>query len=338
YHDGSLVVVGSGGGSSGGASGVGGATGSTGGATGTTGGATSSGGAVGSGGAMEDPCTDIQHPDHTDKPCSEVAGWGECDSDWMQGYCDTTCGRCTPSNSGGADGSGGALGSDNPYPPITNPEGATHATRYWDCCKPSCGWSSQGNIHSCDLNNNNVGVNDGVKSVCDGGQGQTCHGMAPWAHSTEVSYGFVAANGRPCGACYQMQFTGQGEHKANDPGSQAIAGKTMVVKVTNRGAELGDGHFDLLIPGGGLGMFNGCTSALGIQEGNLGARNGGFMTTCASSGNRLQCIRDNCNQAFANHPDLRDGCLWSADWFQGADNPKFLYQEIPCPAALGGFN
>src|SRR5690606_27449123 len=99
-HDGSLVVVGSGGGSSGGASGVGGATGSTGGATGTTGGATSSGGAVGSGGAMEDPCTDIQHPDHTDKPCSEVAGWGECDSDWMQGYCDTTCGRCTPSNSG----------------------------------------------------------------------------------------------------------------------------------------------------------------------------------------------------------------------------------------------
>jgi hypothetical protein len=131
-----------------------------------------------------------------------------------------------------------------------------------------------------------------------------------------------------------MQFTGEG-NSGNDAGSQAIAGKTMIVMVTNRGAELGDGHFDILIPGGGLGMFNGCTSALGVSESDLGARNGGIITSCNRDPG---CMRNMCAQAFSGHPDLEAGCLWSADWFAAADNPKFQYKEISCPPELSGFN
>ncbi len=343
----------SGGGSGGTLSGTGASAGT--GATAGTGGVVSGTGATGGTGgqATEIVCTSTctDTPRDTES-CQQAQEWGFCSEDWFAGYCEETCGTCSGEevcmevpvtgtggggsggNSGSGGGSGGTLSNDNPYTPLSNAP-VTHGTRYWDCCKPSCGWTGQGSTHSCDLNNNDVGVNDSVKSVCDGGDGQTCHGMAPWAHSTEVSYGFAAANGRPCGACYQLQFTGQGEHNVNDPGSQAIAGKTMIVKVTNRGGELGDGHFDLLIPGGGLGAFNGCTKALGIPEGDMGAKYGGFMQSC---GGDLGCVRNECNSTFANFPELRDGCLWFVDWFKGADNPKFMYQEIQCPADLGGFD
>jgi hypothetical protein len=29
-----------------------------------------------------------------------------------------------------------------------------------------------------------------------------------------------------------------------------------------------------------------------------------------------------------------DACDWFVDWFEVADNPEFLYKEIPCPQAL----
>lgn len=306
------------------------------------GGPSPSGGSSNSGGGPSgQPCTNIL-PTDTGWPeatCEDWANDGQCDAEWFEGSCEESCGKCTANGngSGGTSSSGGGsgMGTGNPYGGVTNPEGENHATRYWDCCKPSCGWSNQGNIHSCDLSNNNVGVNDQMSSVCDGGNAQTCHGMAPWAYSSDLAFGYAAANGRDCGACYKLEFTGQGHHNAGDPGSQAIAGKVMIVKVTNRGAELGDGHFDLLIPGGGLGMFNGCTQALGIQEGELGARNGGFMTSCNGD---LNCVRNSCMSTFSNHPELQAGCLWSADWFQGADNPRFRFEKTECPAELGDFN
>lgn len=319
----------------------------TGGGTGTGGGLTGTGG-MGTGGTNSQ-CSNTL-PTDTDWDEATCDQWaqeaGECESQWFidGGYCLESCGKCDSQASGGSGntgggggntGSGGTTGTGNPYGGVSNAEGENYTTRYWDCCKPSCGWSNQGNIHSCDLSNNKVGVNDQMQSVCDGGPAQTCHGMAPWAYSSELAFGFAAANGRDCGACYKLEFTGQGEYNAGDPGSQQIQGKVMIVKVTNRGAELGDGHFDLLIPGGGLGMFNGCTQALGIQEGDLGARNGGLITSC--NGN-VDCIRNDCMTTFANHPELRDGCLWSVDWFHAADNPRFRFERVDCPAELGGFN
>ncbi len=48
------------------------------------------------------------------------------------------------------------------------------------------------------------------------------------------------------------------------------------------------------------------------------------------------CVRQKCQQIFSKPgmTDLLDGCLWFVDWFEVADNPSFVYKEIPCPDAL----
>ena len=45
--------------------------------------------------------------------------------------------------------------------------------------------------------------------------------------------------------------------------STSIAGKKMIVQATNVGADVGEGQFDLAIPGGGVGLFNACTDQWG---------------------------------------------------------------------------
>lgn len=298
--------------------------------------------------------------------CSQWAEWGECDNpnQWLADFCDLSCGRCQPGMSiaprpgagdpgseapgseapeSGAQGGNQELGNDNPFPPINGGQQG-HSTRYWDCCKASCGWSNRPNaVDSCDLSGNNIGVNDQRSSVCPDGAGdaQTCHGMAPWAHSTTLSFGYAAVSQAACGTCWQLQFTGSGP--GGNAGAAALAGKTMVVMATNTGSDVGAGQFDLLIPGGGVGIFNGCTRALGIQASEMGAQYGGFRTQCASAGDQnaiKQCVRDMCTNVFGSRGfgDLEQGCLWYVDWFEAADNPDFVYQEVPCPQELREYN
>ena len=93
-------------------------------------------------------------------------------------------------------------------------------------------------------------------------------------------------------------------------------GKTMVVQSTNTGGDLSNNHFDLLIPGGGVGIFDGCTPEFG---GIPGDRYGGVKT-------RAQCD---------SMPELlKDGCYWRFDWFENADNPDFTFEQVQCPSAL----
>ncbi len=42
--------------------------------------------------------------------------------------------------------------------------------------------------------------------------------------------------------------------------SGSIAGKELIVQVTNTGGDLRNNQFDLAIPGGSFGIFDGCTS------------------------------------------------------------------------------
>lgn len=69
-----------------------------------------------------------------------------------------------------------------------------------------------------------------------------------------MAYGFAAAviagsnQYEWCCSCYQLTFTGG-----------PVAGRQMIVQVTNTGHDLGHDHFDIQIPGGGVGYFNqGC--------------------------------------------------------------------------------
>ena len=73
------------------------------------------------------------------------------------------------------------------------------------------------------------------------------------------------------------------------------------------------------MPGGGFGIFNGCTAEWGTPSTGWGAQYGGIST-------RSQC------DAFPAH--LQSGCYWRFDWFENADNPAVTFKQVECPAAL----
>jgi hypothetical protein len=73
------------------------------------------------------------------------------------------------------------------------------------------------------------------------------------------------------------------------------------------------------MPGGGFGLFNGCTTEWGTPSGGWGAQYGGISS-------RSQC------DSFPEK--LKPGCYWRFDWFANADNPAVTFQQVTCPAAL----
>lgn len=233
------------------------------------------------------------------------------------------------------------------FPPIQN--GCSgYATRFWDCCKPHCGWS--GNMplgvspnNSCGRNNNPL-VDINARSACDSGDAHTCYGLAPISVSNTLAYGYAATqSGDVCGRCYQLQFTGSSHNAGNDPGSKALLGKTMIVQAINVGFDVGGGQFDILVPGGGVGAFNACSAQWGVSNSELGAQYGGLLSACkqelgyeASLGQYKGCLSNKCNNLFGSRglTELQQGCLWYADWFEAADNPSLKYKEVQCPAEL----
>lgn len=223
-----------------------------------------------------------------------------------------------------------------------------YATRYWDCCKPHCGWS--GNVpslvaplQSCAANNTRLS-DLSLPSSCDGGNAHMCWGMAPFAVSDTLAYGFAAtSSGDVCGRCYQLQFTGSSHNSPGDPGSAALAGKTMIVQATNIGYDVGGGQFDILVPGGGVGAFNACSAQWGVSNSELGGQYGGLLAACkqelgynASLAQYKSCLINRCNSVFGTRglTELQRACTWYADWFQAADNPALKYKEVACPAEL----
>lgn len=311
-----------------------------------SGGASSSSGgsgtSTGSGGGPQVICTPAACTDtpRVSESCADAKAWGFCGQEWFQ-ECKQTCGTCdgseeevcveVPDTGSGGSNSGG--GDDVAVTPL--PSGSPHgwASRYWDCCKQHCSWpenAPHGAAISCNRQDQNISDGSTQSACSGGGSAHTCWSMAPWAVADNLAYGYAAVPpGGACGKCYQLQFNGQGHHEANDPGSKSLAGKTMIVQATNIGHDVNGGQFDLLIPGGGVGAFNGCTSQWGVSD--LGAQYGGFLTGCNGS---VSCLRNKCNSVFAGKSDLLEGCLFHADWMGGANNPEFNYAEVACPAAL----
>jgi len=201
--------------------------------------------------------------------------------------------------------------------------GTGTTTRYWDCCKASCGWTGKATlasgsnpVTSCDISNNPL-TNYNAVSYCasSAGTAYMCGSQTPWAVSETLSYGFAAttiAGGTEatwCCACYQLTFT-----------SGAVEGKQMIVQATNTGGDLGSNQFDLAIPGGGFGIYDGCENQYpSVAAASWGAQYGGVSS------------RDDCAALPAA---LQAGCYWRFDWFLGADNPTVSFQQIECPAAI----
>lgn len=236
----------------------------------------------------------------------------------------STGGTNTGGSSTGGSSTGGSSGNVT-LPPI---EGGTDgwATRYWDCCKPHCAWSGNVNppLSSCNQQNQSVGASDQA-SACDGGGDFMCWSFAPWSVSDTVSYGFAAMAGGVCGRCYQLQFTGASH---GGSGASAVSGKQMIVQIINVGG-LQQNQFDLLIPGGGVGDFNACSTQWGTSD--LGAQYGGFLLGCNGD---TSCVRQMCDDVFSGKPELMAGCDWFLGWFGAADNPALVYQQVDCPSAI----
>jgi hypothetical protein len=166
-----------------------------------------------------------------------------------------------------------------------------------------------------------------------------CYNFEPFPDATNpyVSYAFAASSQFGCGSCFELQFTGSsgcGSSSGSCPGNATgLAYKTLYVQVLNTGSDVTSGQFDLLIPGGGVGLFNACSREWGTS--NLGATNGGFFGPSPGCNGDVTCTRNMCNTVFGSgKPDLLAGCLWFLDWFTAADNPQIRYQSVACPSQL----
>ena len=222
--------------------------------------------------------------------------------------------------------------------------GSGWATRYWDCCKPSCSWTNNagsGNEAKMCTVSGSLISDKNTTSICQGGSASTCTSQIPIVVNDNLAYAFAAvpaSNGGQCGHCYALTFNGTGKYetKANH---KAIKGKVLVVMASNVGTDVSQGQFDIMIPGGGVGIYNGCA---GFGWGSMGAQYGGLLSDCESSvgysgdllTKRKECLISKCNSTFANDATAKEGCLFLANWMQAAGNPNHTYKEVVCPAAL----
>lgn len=326
---------------------AGGASNLLGGSAATAGGATSGAGSTSKagasmGGAAGTNCTNL--PPNNGDTCEHALEYGWCDQAWLGESCRQACGKCSAGQSGtGSGGGSGPMGGGG-QPPVI--EGGTPgwASRYWDCCKPACGW--KGNVpggstpvSSCSAQDQSLGGNYDAKNACEGGgSAYMCHDFGPWAVSDTLAYGYAAVSmgSDYCGKCFQLQFTGTSHTASNDPGAQALAGKTMIVQAINNGG-VGSDQFDILIPGGGVGDFDACSSQWGTSD--LGERYGGFYLACQKQHgfNHSQakaCAAQKCQSVFADKPSLLAGCNFFVNWYGAPDNPNLVFKEVACPEAL----
>lgn len=258
---------------------------------------------------------------------------------------------------------------------------------YWDACKPHCSWPNNVdttsdetykagrtiarncNIHDVEIPAFTLSHSvqqywmgyEGTASACEknnAGSAFACTDMAPIAVNEQLSYGYAAVpsimSRFGCGKCYHLQFDG-GYRDASEvirpkQTHKALSGKHMIVMAANIGFDMYEGQFDLMVPGGGSGIFD----ALSMQvtrymteeereEIEWGSPYGGFLSYCQMQlgyDNTLEkyqtCVKDMCDAAFGNAglPNLLRGCHWFADWFMAADYPTYNWEEVECPQYL----
>ncbi|KAJ9629959.1 hypothetical protein H2203_002344 [Taxawa tesnikishii (nom. ined.)] len=196
--------------------------------------------------------------------------------------------------------------------------GSGTTTRYWDCCKGSCAWSGKADVSNpvttCDINDQPL-TDYNAASGCSGGSAYMCSSQSPWAVNDTLAYGFAAVNiaggSEAPGAALATSLPSPPPRSPESP-------QTMIVQATNTGGDLGSNQFDLAMPGGGVGIYNGCTDEWGAPASGWGAQYGGISSnTCSSFPSALQ-----------------PGCDFRFDWFEGADNPTVDFEQVTCPKAI----
>ena len=217
-------------------------------------------------------------------------------------------------------------------------------SRYWDCCKPSCSWpkNTEGHLaRHCDAGMNTLSDPD-AESICDNGISTTCLDQIPIVVNDNLAYAFAAVPEKdPCGKCYELTFNGKGKYE-DALNHKKLVGKKLIVIGTNIGYQVSGGQFEILIPGGGVGLVSNCDKILGN---NLGKRYGGFLSDCEEEvgynldgdtkyEKRKSCLTSKCNASFTGISQALEGCLFLANWLEAAGNPSLEYEEVECPQEL----
>jgi hypothetical protein len=130
-----------------------------------------------------------------------------------------------------------------------NYTGEAVTTRFWDCCKPSCGWKAKADfsnpVASCSADDKPIDV--GAGTGCNGGTAFQCSDQQPWVINDTVSYGYAGVFITPdithggiedawCCACYQLNFT-----------SEPLMGKSMIVQASNTAYDIHANRFSLAV-------------------------------------------------------------------------------------------
>jgi Glycosyl hydrolase family 45. len=227
--------------------------------------------------------------------------------------------------------------------------GSGFASRYWDCCKPSCSWTSNagaGNEARQCTTSMSLISDYNAASKCDGGPSTTCLSQIPFTIDGCDNLGFAfgavpGAGPNVCGRCFLLEFTGTGKYETKK-NHRLLANKKLIVMASNIGYDVAGGQFDVMIPGGGVGIFNGCSDILGT---NLGAQYGGLLSDCENQvgyslndddmyTQRKECLINKCNTLFSGKALAKQGCLFLANFLEAAGNPLHTYREIECPQVL----
>lgn len=159
------------------------------------------------------------------------------------------------------------------------------------------------------------------------------------------AFAAVPAFASACGHCYELTFTGQGKYETK-LNHKKLQGKKLIVMASNVGGDVSGGQFDIMIPGGGYGQFDGCSDKM-TNWGDMrnSERYGGLLSDCEKSAGysgddqkiyekRKQCLTEKCNSIFAKDAEAKAGCLFLADFMEAAGNPLHTYKEVECPEVL----
>lgn len=227
-----------------------------------------------------------------------------------RGGCTCDCGWANPQSCKGDDGScchGCCCGASPSPSPSPSPSGGGTAstTRYWDCSKPTCSWAQK--CSGCGT--------PGRPYAADWNQLFKVNGQIYGTVATSGSLG-QNAGGSGCNRCWSLRVK-----------SGRAAGKTLKVMATNFCPDQPNCprtkydtnpwgqhyHFDIAIPGGGVGLADHCHQQYG----------GGSDWKVNSAAE--------CSKLPSN---VQSGCRIWWDDLHGMDNPLVAFTEISCPAVL----
>ena len=190
----------------------------------------------------------------------------------------------------------------------------------------------------------NIITDKNVKSIYDGGPTTTWLSQIPFTIEgcNNMGFAFTVFSGRNnYGKCFLLEFTGKDKDVQRNH-YKFLKPKKLIVMVLNIDYADEDNEnqpFTIMIPGGGTGESNRCSSILGD---NLLPLYGGLLGKCEKEigyyqddniiySKRKECLIQKCNDVFSNITDAGDGYLFLANFLEVARDVLHNYKEIECP-------